>query len=70
MTKRRIHKKPKNGGPIEVTARQLNELYQIHDGILPSRQYKELQNMVIVDSSVCDAKWALREYDDETLLGT
>ena len=70
MTKRRIYKKPKNGGPIEVTARQLNELHQIHDGILPSRQYKELQNMVIVDSSVRDARWALREYDDETLLGT
>lgn len=26
--------------------------------------------MMIVDSSVRDAKWALREYDDETLLGT
>lgn len=70
MTKRRIYKKPKDGGPIEVTARQLNELYQLHDGILPSRQYKELKDMVIVDSSVRDAKWALREYDDETLLGT
>ena len=70
MAKRRIYNKPKDGGPIEVTARQLNELYRIHDGILPSRQYKELKDMVIVDSSVRDAKWALREYDDETLLGT
>lgn len=26
--------------------------------------------MVLVDSNVRDAKWALREFDDETLLGT
>ena len=65
-----MRKKPKNGELIKVTARQFNELYQVHDGIFPSRQYKELKNMVIVDSSIRDAKWSLREYDDETLLGT
>lgn len=70
MSKRHIHKKPKNDRPIKVTARQLTELYEKHEGILASRQYKDLKEMVLVDSSVRDAKWALREFDDETLLGT
>lgn len=69
MTKQHIYKKPKNGGPIGVTARQLTELYEKHEGILASRQYKDLKEMVLVDSNVRDAKWALREFDDETLLG-
>ena len=55
---------------IKVTARQLTELYEKHDGILVLHQYKDLKEMVLVDSSVRDAKWALREFDDETLLGT
>ncbi|MBR2710015.1 hypothetical protein IKF02_00050 [Candidatus Saccharibacteria bacterium] len=70
MAKSHIYKKPRNGDPIEVTARQLTELYEKHEGILASRQYKDLKNMVLVDSSVRDAKRALREFDDETLLGT
>ena len=70
MAKRHIYKKPRNGGPIEVTARQLTELYEKHEGILVSRQYNDLKEMMLVDSNVCDAKWALREFDDETLLGT
>lgn len=70
MTKRSIYKKTKNGEPIEVTARQLTELYEKHEGVLASRQYNDLKEMVLVDSSVRDAKWALREFDDETLLGT
>lgn len=70
MAKRHIYKKPRNSGPIEVTARQLAELYEKHEGILASRQYKDLKEMILVDSGARDAKWALREYDDETLLGT
>lgn len=70
MTKRRIYKKPKNGEPIKVTARQLNELYVKHEGILTSRKYSDLKNMELVESNVSDAIWALREFDDETLLGT
>ena len=70
MSRRCIYKKPRNGAPIEITARQLAELYEKHEGILASRQYNDLKEMVLVDSSVRDAKWALREFDDETLLGT
>ena len=70
MAKRHIYKKPKNDKPIEVTTRQLTELYEKHEGILASYQYKDLKEMVLVDSNVRDAKWALREFDDETLLGT
>ena len=55
MAKSHIYKKPKNGGPIEVTARQLTELYEKH-GILTSRQYNDLKEMMLVDSSVRDAK--------------
>lgn len=43
MAKRHIYKKPKNGKPIEVTARQLTELYEKHEGILASYQYKDLK---------------------------
>ena len=57
MTKRSIYKKTRNGEPIEVTARQLTELYEKHEGILASRQYKDLKEMVLVDSNVRDAKW-------------
>ena len=70
MAKRRLYKKPKNGEPIEVTAMQLHQLYIKHEGILTSREYGDLKNMELVESSVRDAKWALREFDDETLLGT
>lgn len=70
MAKRRIYKKPRNGGPIEVTARQLHQLYVKHEGILTTREYGDLKNMELVESSVRDAVWALKEFDDETLLGT
>ncbi len=70
MAKRRIYKKSKNGEPIKVTARQLHQLYVKHEGILTSREYSDLKNMELIDSNVRDAKWALREFDDETLLGT
>ena len=70
MAKRRIYKKSKNGGPIKVTARQLHQLYAKHEGILNSREYDDLKNMELVESSVRDAIWALREFDNETLLGT
>ncbi|MBQ3469550.1 hypothetical protein IJH16_01090 [Candidatus Saccharibacteria bacterium] len=70
MAKRRIYKKPKNGEPIKVTARQLHQLYIKHEGILSSREYGDLKNMKLVDSNIRDIKWALREFDDETLLGT
>ena len=69
MAKRRIYKKPKNGEPIKVTARQLHQLYIKHEGILTSREYDDLKNMELVESSVRGAIWALREFDDETLLG-
>ena len=70
MAKRRIYKKSKNGGPIKVTARQLHQLYAKHEGILNSREYDDLKNRELVESSVRDAIWALREFDNETLLGT
>lgn len=70
MAKRRLYKKPKNGEPIKMTARQLHQLYIKHEGILTSREYDDLKNMELIESSVRDAKWALREFDDETLLGT
>ena len=70
MAKCRIYKKSKNGGPIKVTARQLHQLYAKHEGILNSREYDDLKNMELVESSVRDAIWALREFDNETLLGT
>ena len=49
MAEHHIYKRPKNGGPIEVTARQLAELYEKHEGILASRQYKDLKEMVLID---------------------
>lgn len=48
MAKRHIYKKPKNDKPIEVTVRQLTELYEKHESILTSYQYKDLKEMVFV----------------------
>lgn len=63
----RIIKKPRDGA-IEVTARQLDRLMDYRGGRLNSRDYKNLPNMILVNSPARDAIWALRQYDDETLL--
>ena len=63
----RIIKKPRDGA-IEVTARQLDRFMDYRGGRLNSRDYKNLPNMILVNSPARDAIWALKQYDDETLL--
>ena len=63
----RIIKKPRDGA-IEVTARQLDRFMDYRGGRLNSRDYKTLPNMILVNSPARDAIWALKQYDDETLL--
>ena len=67
MAKRRIYKKPKGGGPILITKRQLDNLLFDRKGKLKSRDYADLRNMELVKSSVRDAINELKEYSLETL---
>ena len=67
MTKRKIYKKPKDGGKIQITARQLNQILLESNGKLKSRQYADLRNMDLVESSVRDAINELKEYSLATL---
>ncbi len=69
MSKNRIYKRPKNGEPIKITARQLERLYDENDGAFSSRQYKDMKRMQLVESSVRDAKWVLKKFDESTLFG-
>ena len=68
MTKHLIYKKPKDGGPIPVTKRQLDSLLLDRKGKFRSRDYSDLRNMELVESSVRDAIRELKEYSLETLV--
>lgn len=69
MNKRhKIYKKSRDGSTIRVTARQLETLSIKRGGRLNSRDYKNLPLMQLIDSPARDAIWALKQYDDETLL--
>ena len=70
MAKRRLYKKPKNGEPIEVTARQLHQLYIQHEGILTSREYGDVNEAILrmyfVRRWAVDKRWLLAEPIDIT----
>ena len=67
MAKRHIYKKPKDGGPILITKRQLDAMLFDYKGKLKTRDYNDLRNMELVESSVRDAINELKEYSLETL---
>ena len=67
MAKRRIYKKLKPGETIPITKRQLDSLLFDRKGKLRSRDYRDLRNMELVESSVQDAVKELQEYSLETL---
>ena len=65
----RIYKRPRNGGKIRVTARQVDKLVRRRNRRLNSRDYKDLKRMRVIESSPKDAIWALKQYSDDVLLG-
>ena len=67
MAKRRIYKKPKNGESIPITKRQLDAMLFDCNGKLKSRDYVDLRQMELVESSVRDAIQELKGYSLETL---
>lgn len=67
MARLQIYKKPKNGGPIPITKRQLDALLFDRKDKLKTRDYNDLRNMELVESSVRDAINELKEYFIEAL---
>ena len=67
MAKRRPFKKTKPGGPILVTARQLESFMLEHNGRFNSRDYDKFERMELMESPVRDAIHELKTYSLETL---
>ena len=67
MAKRHPFKKVKPGGPIPVTARQLESFMLEHNGKFNSRDYDKFERMELMESPVRDAIHELKTYSLETL---
>lgn len=67
MAKRRPFKKTRPGGPIPLTARQLESFILEHNGRFNSREYDKFERMELTCSPVRDAIHELKTYSLETL---
>ena len=67
MAKRHPFKKTKPGGPMLVTARQLESFMLEHNGRFNSRDYDKFERMELTESPVRDAIHELKTYSPETL---
>ena len=65
--KKPIYRKPKPGEPVRLSARQLNLLVHERQS-LEARHYKDLRGMVLIDSTIEEAKKDMEECDDTFLL--
>ncbi len=60
MAKRHTLKKTKPGGPIPVTARQLESFMLEHNGQFNSRDYDKFERMELTESPVRDVIHGLK----------
>ena len=68
MAKRHLFKKAKLGGPILVTARQLESFMLEHNCKINSHDYDKIECMELMGSPVRDAIYELMTYSLETLV--
>ena len=69
MAKCPLYTELKPGESIPVTKRQLHAFRDSRGGKMTTRDYEKLKRMELVDSSVRDAIWELKQFSAETLLG-